>query len=96
MAASKQPSITYDVVEIVMRILKYLFEGVVVATAAYMMPNASLKLEETLMLGLIAGATFSILDLFAPSIGIHVRQGAGLGVGVNLVGGINNKGLPRS
>ena len=35
---------------------------------------------------LIAGMTFSILDMFTPSIGVTARQGAGFGIGAGLVG----------
>lgn len=94
MASEPQSSITYDIVEIVMRILKYLFEGLVVATAAYIMPGKKLNFEEVLILGFVAGACFSILDLFAPSVGISMRQGAGLGMGINLVGGLSTNGMP--
>lgn len=94
MASETQSSITYDVVEIVMRILKYLFEGLVVATAAYIMPGKKLNFEEVLILGFVAGACFSILDLFAPSVGISMRQGAGLGMGINLVGGLSTNNIP--
>ena len=36
--------------------------------------------------GLVAAATFSLLDLFAPSVSGSARQGAGFGVGAGLVG----------
>lgn len=88
-------SLSYDIMEVIIRILKYLFEGLVVATAAYIMPGRKLNFEEILTLGLVAGATFSILDLFAPSIGITMRQGAGFGMGLNLVGGVSTNGMPN-
>ena len=78
-----------EVQELVMRVFKYIFEGLIVAVAAYLIPGKKLKVEEILTIGVIAAATFSVLDLFAPSVGQSVRNGAGLGIGVNLVGGLN-------
>lgn len=72
--------------EVLVRIFKYLLEGVVVAFAAYFLPGRKMNVTEILVLGLVAAATFSVLDLFAPSIGASVRSGAGFGVGMNLVG----------
>jgi hypothetical protein len=70
----------------VLRILKYLLEGFVVAVAAFFIPKHQLHAKEILVIGLTAAATFSVLDLFAPSIGSSMRQGAGLGMGFGLVG----------
>jgi hypothetical protein len=65
---------------------KYLLEGLVVSTAAFMFPGKKKNMDEIVLIGFIAAATFSLLDLFAPSIGISARQGAGMGIGANLVG----------
>ena len=35
---------------------------------------------------LVAAAVFALLDVLAPSIGVTARQGAGFGLGANLVG----------
>lgn len=72
--------------EVLVRIFKYLLEGIVVAFAAYLLPGKKMEVAEMLVIGLVAAATFAVLDLFAPSIGASVRSGAGLGVGLNLVG----------
>jgi hypothetical protein len=72
--------------EVLVRIFKYLLEGIVVAFAAYLLPGHKMDAMEVMVIGLVAAATFSVLDLFAPSIGASVRSGAGLGVGLNLVG----------
>ena len=77
---------TFDLVEIFVRILKYLMEGLVVSTAAFMFPNKKMSLEEVIMIGFVAAATFSLLDLYSPSLGVSARSGAGLGIGANLVG----------
>lgn len=82
-------NINVDFRELVSRIVKYLFEGLIVAVAAYLIPGKKLAFEEIITIGVIAAATFSVLDLFAPSIGQSVRTGAGLGIGVNLTGGFN-------
>ena len=85
-----QGDFSFDGKELLMRIFKYVFEGLIVAIAAFMIPGKTLKVEEILTIGVIAAATFSVLDLFAPSVGSSVRTGAGLGIGVNLVGGLNS------
>ena len=78
-----------DMKELSSRILKYIVEGLIVAIAAYFIPGKKLGFEEIITIGAIAAATFSVLDLFSPSIGSSARAGAGLGIGVNMVGGIN-------
>jgi len=45
-------------------------------------------LDEVLVIGLMAAATFSILDVFIPSMGQSARSGAGAGLGINLIGGL--------
>ena len=75
-----------DVPELVRRIIKYLIEGFIVAIAAFAIPERSLNIEEILALTLTATATFAILDTYIPSIGASTRQGAGLGIGLGLVG----------
>lgn len=77
---------TFDGMEIFVRILKYLMEGLVVAAAAFMFPNKKLSLDDVILIGFVAAATFSLLDLYSPSLGISARSGAGLGIGANLVG----------
>lgn len=72
--------------EIVVRIIKYILEGTVVAVAAFLIPKSKLTLEEVLTLALVAAAVFSLLDLFAPSVSTSARFGAGFGVGSGLVG----------
>ena len=75
-----------DIVEVLKRIVKYLVEGVAVAVAAFYIPERKLDLEEICMISLTAAATFAVLDMWAPSIGSAARQGAGFGVGANLIG----------
>ena len=73
--------------ELLNRIIKYFFEGIIVALAAFFIPGKhKIDVVDIITIGVVAAATFSILDLFAPSIGSGVRNGAGLGIGFNLVG----------
>lgn len=85
-------NINIDFRELLSRIVKYIFEGLIVSVAAFLIPGKKLAFEEILTIGVIAAATFSVLDLFAPSIGQSVRTGAGFGIGINLAGGMNNPG----
>ncbi len=72
--------------EIVNRAIKYLIEGLFVAIAAIFVPKKALPVEEVLTLAVVAAAVFAILDVVSPSIGMTARQGAGFGIGANLVG----------
>jgi ABC-type Co2+ transport system permease subunit len=75
-----------DFVELVRRAIKYIIEGLVVAIAAYAIPKAGkLSAEEIVIIALTAAATFSVLDVFVPAMGSSARNGAGLGIGLNLV-----------
>jgi ABC-type Co2+ transport system permease subunit len=75
-----------DISDIVKRIIKYLVEGLMVAIAAYAIPQKSLNLEEISLIALIAAATFSILDTYIPGMGISARTGAGFGIGAGIAG----------
>jgi hypothetical protein len=75
-----------DMGDILSRIIKYAFEGLAVAIAAYVLPGKTLKMSEIGMIALTALATFAILDIYAPSVGASARTGAGFGVGAGLVG----------
>lgn len=76
----------FDIVEFIKRIIKYLVEGLVIAIVAYSLPSKSLNIEEIILISLTAACTFSILDTYLPSISVTARSGAGLGIGLNLVG----------
>ena len=75
-----------DVNEFVKRVIKYIIEGLMVALAAYAIPKKSLNMEEIALLAMCAAATFSILDVFVPSLAVSARSSAGFGIGANLVG----------
>jgi hypothetical protein len=44
-----------------------------------------MNMEEILFIALTAAATFSILDMYVPSIAVTTRSGAGFGIGANMV-----------
>jgi len=79
-----QGDFSVDGKEIVVRIIKYILEGSMVAIAVALIPKVKPSLEEVLTIALIAAATFSLLDMFAPSIGQSARLGAGFGIGAGL------------
>lgn len=79
---------TIDGKEIMVRIIKYLLEGLCVGIAAALLPKSKLSVEEILTIALVAAATFSLLDLFSPSIGASARMGSGFAIGSTLAGGV--------
>jgi ABC-type Co2+ transport system permease subunit len=83
----------FDVSELVKRAIKYIIEGIIVALAAYVIPKKSLNVEEVVVIALTAAATFSVLDVFIPSMGVSSRNGTGLVIGAGLAGGIPMVGL---
>lgn len=74
--------------------IKYAIVGVAVALAAVAIPRRSLNASEIAALGATAGASFLVLDMFAPNVGMGARQGAGFGIGSALVGGAPAVGVP--
>ena len=73
--------------EILNRFIKYLVEGLAIAAIAIWIPKkTSLQMNEVAMLGISAATIFALLDLVSPSISFTARQGAGFGIGANLVG----------
>jgi hypothetical protein len=76
----------FTVAELVTRTIKYFLEGLAVALATFIIPMKKPNIEEVLAIAIVAAVTFALLDLFAPSIGLTARQGAGFGLGANLVG----------
>jgi hypothetical protein len=88
--AKTAPSPGIDVGDLVHRFVKYALEGLVVAIAAFWLPKfmggKSLPLSQIGMIGMVALATFAILDVYSPSVGASARTGAGFGIGANLVG----------
>jgi len=77
---------TLDFSELFKRFIKYIIEGLCVAIVAYSIPSRSLKFDEIALISLVAAATFTILDVYVPSLAVSARTGAGFGIGANLVG----------
>ena len=75
-----------DVSEVLNRAIKYLIEGVAVGLAAVLVPRKTIDFQEVVAIAIVAAAVFAVLDLVSPSIGVTARQGAGFGLGANLVG----------
>lgn len=59
-----------DNCELWTRILKYLAAGIIVAIATCSIHGHDVCLQHCLIIGIIVATTFSVLDLFAPSIGL--------------------------
>ncbi len=76
----------YGFAELVNRLIKYLIEGLVIAAAAIFIPKKALPLDEVATLAVLAAVVFAVLDAVSPSVGVTARQGAGFGLGANLVG----------
>ena len=72
--------------ELLTRIIKYFLEGLAVAVAMIIIPQKTPKVEEIMTIAVIAATVFAILDMLSPSVGLTARQGAGFGLGANLVG----------
>jgi hypothetical protein len=73
--------------DILMSLFKYAIEGLVVALVAVIVLNPKKpSYGEITTIGVAAFATFALLDTFTPSIAVTARQGAGFGLGANLVG----------
>lgn len=77
---------SFDLGEIIKRVVKYLVEGLVVALAAFFIPQKKMDMGEILVIAFTAATTFALLDTFSPSIASSTRTGAGYGIGFNLVG----------
>ncbi len=82
----------FDMNELLKRAIKYIIEGLAVAICAMLIPKKALGMEEIVIIALTAAATFSILDVFIPSMGSSARTGAGMTLGSSLVGGIRIAG----
>lgn len=54
------------------RVIKYVLLAVVVVLAAVVLPKQKLDGETAVAIGLVAAATFAILDMFAPNNNVNV------------------------
>jgi preprotein translocase subunit Sss1 len=78
------PAFAVDTKEVLQRILKYVIQGLAIGLAALIVPEKKPSWEEVLVLALTAAAVFSLLDMFAPAVGVATRYGTGLGIGASL------------
>lgn len=69
-------------------LIKYILLGTSVAIAASLIPKTKIKKNEIITLGLTSAVIFLMLDIYAPSVGSGAKQGAGFGIGSQLVGGL--------
>lgn len=76
----------YGFAEIINRIIKYLIEGLVIAAAAIFIPKRALPMDEVATLAVLAAVVFAMLDAVSPSVAVTARQGAGFGLGAQIVG----------
>ena len=72
--------------ELLTRVIKYFLEGLAVAVAMIIIPRKTPQMEEILTVAVVGATVFAILDMLSPSVGLTARQGAGFGLGANLVG----------
>ena len=77
-----------DLSEVIKRAIKYLTEGAAVALAARYIPSEKMDIKEISLIAFTAACVFAILDMYAPSISIAARQGAGFAIGSSTVGGL--------
>lgn len=77
-----------DLVEVVKRAVKYLLEGAAVALAARYIPSEKIDMKEIAMIAFTAACVFAVLDMYAPSVSVAARQGAGFALGSSTVGGL--------
>jgi len=75
--------------EILMKLLKYVLEGLAVAIAAYWIPQFSsgkkMDNDFIITIAITAACMLAVLDVFAPTIGRSFRLGSGFGIGSKLV-----------
>lgn len=77
-----------DISEIIKRAVKYLLEGGAVALAARYIPSEKIDVREVAAIAFTAACVFAILDMYAPSVSVAARQGAGFAIGSSTVGGL--------
>ena len=72
--------------ELCKKVVKYILQGAIISIAVLLLNKNKPDFEAVVALGLIASATYAIIDLFAPSLTMPVNLGVGFGVGAQLVG----------
>ena len=85
---SNQERFELDLVEVIKRAVKYLLEGAAVALAARYIPAEKIHIREISMIAFTAACVFAVLDMYAPSVSVAARQGAGFAIGSSTLGGL--------
>ena len=83
-----------NIQEMIRRMVKYLVEGLAVGVVGMALVlrkkrgnvNWNLQARDVSVMAVTAAAVFAVLDMWAPAVSGSARQGAGFGVGANLVG----------
>jgi hypothetical protein len=81
----------FDFRQILKQMIKYTIEGLAIAIAAFYIPYLFTKgmVKPTIMqvvsIGITGSLVMAILDQYSPMVSVGVRQGAGLGIGFNMV-----------
>jgi hypothetical protein len=75
-----------DWTTVIARLVKYTLEGLLIAVAAYSIPQGKLDMHEIITIGLVAASTFACADVISPSIASSARMGSGLAIGASLTG----------
>ena len=83
-----QSNFELDITEIIKRAIKYLLEGAAVALAARYIPSQQIDIKEVAMIAFTAACVFAVLDMYAPTVSIAARQGAGFAIGSSTIGGL--------
>lgn len=74
----------FDIQEFLRNLFKYLIEGVGVAVATFLISGQRYGLQEVGLIGLSAGVTLMLLDMYAPGVAAGARQGTGYGLGLQM------------
>jgi hypothetical protein len=86
--------ISLDVNELLIRIMKYLIEGILIVLVIYLLDmHKKLELMEIAILALTAASVFAIMDTLSNQTGSSmykdsVRQGIGLSTGFRMMGAL--------
>jgi hypothetical protein len=76
-------------------LLVHVLEAAAIAAAIFLITSRKLELREFAMMVITITATFVVLDLFAPTVGVGARQGTGFGLGFTQIAG-NGEFLPEN
>ena len=72
-------------------LMKYLIHGLVIVGLAFGLGKGRRDLNNLLMMAVGSAVSFLLLDMFSPTVGVSARKGAGLAMGMEMVGGGKDK-----